>query len=188
MELYPDDWGFNLKKLRKREHLTQAQLADKLHVSQQTISKWETGENPLSAEAIVIIAKFFSISCDKFLIGGETKNLALINKTGLTNNTLNTLQDLNRMAKDSQNQEKEYYTNLIKTIDILVSNQGLLSSLSGYFFHDFSELNIVNEKTFLTVSLTTGGTFTINDNANLLRLRIMDKLKETRESLKEGRK
>ena len=35
--------GAVIKQLRERKHLTQAQLAEKLCVSDKAISKWETG-------------------------------------------------------------------------------------------------------------------------------------------------
>lgn len=34
----------NLQTLRKRDKITQEELADKLQVSRQSVSKWETGE------------------------------------------------------------------------------------------------------------------------------------------------
>jgi len=42
--------GYELKFLRENNKLTQNECADKLHVSRQTISKWERGEVPISDE------------------------------------------------------------------------------------------------------------------------------------------
>lgn len=42
--------GEIIKKLREECKLTQAQLAEKLNVSDKTISKWETGRTFQSAE------------------------------------------------------------------------------------------------------------------------------------------
>ena len=35
----------NLKYLRKRDNLTQEELAEKLNVSRQSITKWESGNS-----------------------------------------------------------------------------------------------------------------------------------------------
>ena len=36
--------GSVIKELREKNHLTQAQLAEKLNVSDKAVSKWETGK------------------------------------------------------------------------------------------------------------------------------------------------
>ena len=36
--------GAVIKELREKYHLTQLELADKLNVSDKTVSKWETGK------------------------------------------------------------------------------------------------------------------------------------------------
>ena len=38
-----DQLGINIKALRKRKHLTQEQFAERIGVSSQAVSKWETG-------------------------------------------------------------------------------------------------------------------------------------------------
>ena len=35
--------GAVIRELREKKHLTQAELAEKLNVSDKTVSKWETG-------------------------------------------------------------------------------------------------------------------------------------------------
>ena len=43
--IYAESLSKNIKKLREEYNLTQDQLAEKLQVTSQAISKWETGEN-----------------------------------------------------------------------------------------------------------------------------------------------
>lgn len=56
-----------IKKLRKDNNLTQEDLAEKLHVSRQTISKWETNVVIPDADNIVSICKLFNITTDELL-------------------------------------------------------------------------------------------------------------------------
>ena len=56
-----------IKKLRKDNNMTQEDLADKLNVSRQTISKWETNITIPDADNIVAICKLFNITTDELL-------------------------------------------------------------------------------------------------------------------------
>ena len=62
--------GQKLKELRSKNNLTQKELADKLHVSFQTVSKWENGENEPDIATLKELATLFNCSVD-YLIGGE---------------------------------------------------------------------------------------------------------------------
>ena len=50
----------NLKYLRKREGLTQEELAEKLNVSRQSVTKWESGQSLPDIEKVKEIAYIFS--------------------------------------------------------------------------------------------------------------------------------
>jgi transcriptional regulator with XRE-family HTH domain len=52
-------FGDNLKNIRKSKKISQEDLADKLGVSRQSISKWETGENYPSMQNIVCLCSIF---------------------------------------------------------------------------------------------------------------------------------
>lgn len=53
--------------LRKEHNLSQEELADKLNVSRQTISKWELGESTPDFDKIVPICELFNISTEELL-------------------------------------------------------------------------------------------------------------------------
>ncbi len=59
--------GKKLKELRMGRELTQAQLADVLHMNQQSISRYENGEAQISYTDMVNLSKYFGISSDYFL-------------------------------------------------------------------------------------------------------------------------
>ena len=56
-----------LAELRKQKGLSQEELADKLNVSRQTISKWERGEASPDTDNLIELAKLYEISLDKLL-------------------------------------------------------------------------------------------------------------------------
>lgn len=50
--------------LRKSNDLTQKQLAEKLNVSRQSISKWESGQSTPELEKIVAMSQIFGVTTD----------------------------------------------------------------------------------------------------------------------------
>ncbi len=64
--------GQKLKKLRADKGMTQKDLADQLHVSFQTISKWEKDENEPDLTTIRELAKLYGVSTDYLLSEDET--------------------------------------------------------------------------------------------------------------------
>ncbi|MBE5767948.1 MAG: helix-turn-helix domain-containing protein [Clostridiales bacterium] len=67
--------GAIIKKLRENHHLTQADLAEKLHVSDKTISKWENGKGYPDISLLQPIAEVFSISVAELLSGRAITNV-----------------------------------------------------------------------------------------------------------------
>ena len=59
--------GQKLKKLRSDKNLTQKDLADQLHVTFQTISKWENDENEPDISTLKELAKLYECSIDYLL-------------------------------------------------------------------------------------------------------------------------
>lgn len=60
-------FGDNLQFLRKRENITQEQLAEKLEVSRQTISKWEAGGTYAEMDKLLQICDLFLCDMDTLL-------------------------------------------------------------------------------------------------------------------------
>lgn len=57
----------NLVELRKLHNMSQEELADKIGVSRQTLSKYETGESLPDIEKCMLIANTFSVSMDDLI-------------------------------------------------------------------------------------------------------------------------
>lgn len=57
----------NLARYRKREGLTQLELANEINYSDKVISKWERGESLPGIEALKKISEFYGISVDEII-------------------------------------------------------------------------------------------------------------------------
>ena len=62
-----------LKTLRKEKNISQEQLAEKIHVSRQAITKWESGNGIPDIENLIAISALFKESLDSLL--SEEKSL-----------------------------------------------------------------------------------------------------------------
>lgn len=77
MDNISNQFAIKLRELRKDLKLSQKELADKLGVTSVTISRWETGERPLSLKTVGKIAKTCGIDINYFMddfktdIGGD---------------------------------------------------------------------------------------------------------------------
>ena len=57
----------NIKMLREKFGLSQDQLANKLNISSQAVSKWETGKSCPSIEILIELSKIFYVSIDALI-------------------------------------------------------------------------------------------------------------------------
>ena len=62
------EFNNKLYKLRKQKGFSQEELANRLNVSRQTISKWEVGESTPDMENLVAISELFEISLDELVL------------------------------------------------------------------------------------------------------------------------
>ena len=66
--------GAVIKELREKKKLTQAELAEKLHVSDKTISKWETAKGYPDITLLEPIAAVFGVSVAELISGNAISN------------------------------------------------------------------------------------------------------------------
>ena len=56
-----------LLELRTREGLSQDELAEKIHVTRQAVSRWENGETTPNTETLKLLSSFFDVSINTLL-------------------------------------------------------------------------------------------------------------------------
>ena len=65
-----------IKTYRNSLNISQEELADKVYVSRQTISNWETGKNYPDIHSLLLLSNFFGITLDELVEG----DLAMMKK------------------------------------------------------------------------------------------------------------
>lgn len=66
--------GAVIRELREKHRMTQLQLAEKLRVSDKTVSKWETGKGYPDITLLEPIAKAFGVSVTELISGSPVTN------------------------------------------------------------------------------------------------------------------
>lgn len=67
--------GAVIRQLRERNQLTQAELAEKLHVSDKAVSKWENGKGYPDVSLLEPIAGVFGVSVAELVSGRTVSNM-----------------------------------------------------------------------------------------------------------------
>lgn len=85
--------GQRLMALRKSKQLSQEEVAEKLNVTRQTISKWETNQSSPEFDKILPLCELFEISTDELLTGRkektkEQKEIILYTKENMKKRTI----------------------------------------------------------------------------------------------------
>lgn len=68
--------GNKILELRKKNNLSQEQLAEKMGVARQTISKWELGETSPDLNQAKMLSKIFNVSLDE-ITNNDIKNILI---------------------------------------------------------------------------------------------------------------
>ena len=71
------DFSEKLLTLRKANDMTQEQLAEKLDVSRQSVSKWESGQATPDLEKIVVLSTVFNVTTDYLIKSSEIDDLSV---------------------------------------------------------------------------------------------------------------
>ena len=87
--------GQLILQLRKEKGLTQEQFAEKLGVSNRSVSRWENGTNMPDFDVVIEIVKHFDITVDEFLNGERKKHSTEHKET----ETIQKISDYNRIEK-----------------------------------------------------------------------------------------
>ncbi len=110
-------FGANLKRVRKMRKISQEELADKLGVSRQSVSKWETGENYPSMNNIMCLCTIFKCNINELVNEDMTD--------------INSLDEEIKMSVVKFKEEKQKKVKVLSKIIAVISRIGWISSIVG---------------------------------------------------------
>ena len=137
----------NIKKCRVKMKLTQNELAERLFISGQAISKWESGQSVPDIENLCALSEIFSTSVDNLIgnVEGTSREKALIGIDGGATKTEFVLFDtsgniIHRLCMEGSNPNvsgvKNSFAVLKSGIDTLLSMRpdvsGVYAGIAGY--------------------------------------------------------
>ena len=76
--------GNKIFQLRKAKGLSQEELAEKLNVSRQSVSKWETDQSVPDSDNITAMCAFFNVSLDGFMGNVSEPPVAAVQEAAVT--------------------------------------------------------------------------------------------------------
>ena len=68
------DISKHIKRIRQERGLTQEQLAEKMHLSRQAISSWETGKTSPDIDSLLALADILDTDVMELLYGEKSTN------------------------------------------------------------------------------------------------------------------
>ena len=92
----------NLKNLRKEKGVSQEELAERLHIVRQTVSKWEKGLSVPDADLLIRIAEIFETSVSTLL--GDT-----VESSGDKNIVAQKLEQLNALLAEKNRRSRHIW-------------------------------------------------------------------------------
>ena len=106
--------GERLFELRKTKNLSQEEVAEKLNVTRQTVSKWETNQSTPDFDKIIPLCELFEISTDELLTGIKKETKKEENEKTILENedgSLEKNQNTDRKTEDIRKKSAEVFGN-----------------------------------------------------------------------------
>ncbi|MDU7890163.1 MAG: helix-turn-helix transcriptional regulator [Finegoldia magna] len=130
----------NIKSLRKSNGLSQEELANKMHIVRQTVSKWERGLSVPDSDSLIKLSEILHTSVSVLL--GENINIEETQQTEL-DKISEKLEEINMQFFENKQKKITIYRNIFIALDALtvVVSLVLLFMKSSYLQWDTTDSN-----------------------------------------------
>lgn len=193
----------NLKNIRKENNLSQEQLAEKLGVSRQAVSKWESGQSYPEMDKVLLICKLFNYNIDELM----NENVKEVDETKQSKKNLNKYIDdffdfitktVNMLSSMTTKQKIKCFIEQIICIMFLVFIFSILGSVVLSVFQEltrgihwtvFSVINNVLSSIYIIIALIIGITIFLH----IFKIRYLDYyeyevIKESKDKIADNEK
>ena len=127
------NFNTNLQNLRKIHNLSQEQLAEKLDVSRQAVSKWENGTSYPEMDKLLILCDIFSLNMDELVQGNISVND-------------NSFKEDKELYENAQNKFSKMITLgvflILLGVTIMSMSDGLIKG-GNFFINTFSSISTI---------------------------------------------
>lgn len=120
------NFGEKLFELRKAKNLTQDDVAEKLNVTRQTISKWETNQSTPDFDKVVPLCELYGISPNELLIEEKEEQENISNENSDEFNWNEAKKHLFTRGKNDENNYENMTKNQIKRKSAEVVSSSIL--------------------------------------------------------------
>lgn len=114
--------GAYLRDLRKEKGITQEELAEKMMVSNRTVSRWETGSNLPDIEVLIELSDYYNVDLREIL-EGEKKGEKTMDKD---------LKETVIAVADYKDEEKKKFVKIINALLIVAFILGTINMVIDF--------------------------------------------------------
>ena len=101
------EFNNKLYNLRKQKGLSQEELASRLNVSRQTVSKWEIGESTPDMEKLAAISELFEVSLDELVLDKKPKQQEVVTEQIVKSELYSDIKE-NVLTDDNKKKAKKW--------------------------------------------------------------------------------
>lgn len=121
-----------LASLRKKEGLSQAEVSEKLDVSRQAVSRWESGDSKPSIENLQSLCRLYNVPLDYMLDESENGPPGKVSERPV---------EEHRLAEDVQKKRKLW----IRRLMIIVSVVAVVLVVCSYSYYNYKKSQEEND-------------------------------------------
>jgi len=157
-----------LTNLRHNKELTQKELADAIHVSRDSIAKWESdSRRSIPTEIVIRLADFFDVTCDYILRGISSENVQIWRDIGLSEISIKKLSSLKKKKPVELDERKIKldFTPSVRFVNQIIESMDILDTSIWYEnYETLKNRNHENGYTFYKSRMLKGNNYIMNNN------------------------